>query len=108
MESTLYYSAALICVPFGCHPSIALGCIVDCAVGAWLGHDGFQWPGSGDYFHQLHHQHFDCNYGAVHIPLDWLFGTYIGKKEDLRKVWRAKAKTTGREYNEKQCKVHPM
>merc|ERR1712008_51500 len=28
---------------------------------AWLGHDGFQWPGSGDYFHNLHHRHFDCN-----------------------------------------------
>ena len=73
VESTLYYTACLICIPFGCHPCIALGCIIDCAVGAWLGHDGFQWPGSGDYFHQLHHQHFDCNYGAMHVPL----GTFI-------------------------------
>ena len=45
VESTLYYSACLIAVGFGWHPSLALGCIVDCAVGAWLGHDGFQWPG---------------------------------------------------------------
>ena len=57
------------------------------SLGAWLGHDGFQWPGSGDYFHLLHHQYFDCNYGAMHVPLDWLFGTFIGRKEDLRKVW---------------------
>ena len=55
VEATLYYSAALIPVAFGAHPTIAVGCIIDCAVGAWLGHDGFQWPGSGDYFHQLHH-----------------------------------------------------
>ena len=73
VESTLYYSAALVFVAFGCHPVIAVGCIIDCAVGAWLGHDGFQWPGSGDYFHQMHHQHFDCNYGAMHVPM----GMYV-------------------------------
>ena len=42
VESTLYYSAALIPVAFGLHPVHALGVIVDCAMGAWLGHDGFQ------------------------------------------------------------------
>ena len=36
----------------------ALAVIIDCAMGAWLGHDGFQWPGSGDYFHMLHHKVF--------------------------------------------------
>ena len=91
VESTAYYSAALIAAPFGCHPCIALGCIVDCAVGAWLGHDGFQWPGSGDYFHQLHHAHFDCNYGAMHVPMDKWFGTYVGCKADLKKVWKKPA-----------------
>eukprot|EP00940_MAST-03C_sp_MAST-3C-sp2_P001967 g1967.t1 len=87
VESTLYYSAALIPVYFGAHPAVAIGCIVDCAVGAWLGHDGFQFPGSGDYFHQLHHAHFDCNYGAMHVPIDKWLGTYAGRKEDVRKIW---------------------
>ena len=58
--------------------AIPLACIIDCAVGAWLGHDGFQWPGSGDYFHQLHHMHFDCNYGAMHVPIDKWLGTFAG------------------------------
>ena len=40
----------------------------------------FQWPGSGDYFHNLHHKHFDCNDGAQHVPIDLLFGTYAGCK----------------------------
>ena len=36
----------------------------------------------------LHHiylifKHFDCNYGAMHVPLDWLFGTYAGCKEEV-------------------------
>lgn len=80
VEATMYYSAALICVPFGCHPAIFLGCMIDCAVGAWLGHDGFQWPGSGDYFHQLHHAYFECNFGAMHVPIDKWLGTFAAGK----------------------------
>merc|ERR1719379_2791969 len=83
VESTLYYAAAFICVPFGCHPIIFLSCIIDCGVGAWLGHDGFQWPGSGDYFHQLHHQFFECNYGAMHVPIDKWLGTFAAGKKSV-------------------------
>lgn len=42
VESTLYYSVAVLPALFGFHPVLALGCIADCAFGAWLGHDGFQ------------------------------------------------------------------
>ena len=43
VEATLYYSAGLVPVLMGgLHPVVALAWIVDCAVGAWLGHDGFQ------------------------------------------------------------------
>lgn len=99
VESTLYYSAALMAVPFGCHPAIVFACIVDCGVGAWLGHDGFQFPGTGDYFHFLHHSHFDCNYGTTIVPLDKWFGTFIGKKEDLKRVWKGKVTSTGMQAN---------
>ena len=53
----------------------------------------FQWPGSGDYFHMLHHKHFDCNYGAMHVPLDYLFGTYAGSKQEVRPGWRLEIST---------------
>ena len=56
-------------------------------LGAWLGHDGFQWPGSGDFFHLLHHRHFDCNYGWPGGHLDWLFGTFVANKEEVSKIW---------------------
>merc|ERR1719403_583458 len=81
----------------------ALVVIIDCAMGAWLGHDGFQWPGSGDYFHMLHHKHFDCNYGAMHVPLDWLFGTYAGSKEEVSQMWGNKP--SGLEAND--TPLHP-
>jgi len=91
VEATGYYSAALIPVLWGnCHPIFSLTVIIDCAIGAWLSHDGFSWPGSGEYFHMLHHRHFDCNYGGVHVPLDWLFGTYAASKEDVKKIWGRK------------------
>mmetsp|Transcript_18737 Transcript_18737/g.41671 ORF Transcript_18737/g.41671 Transcript_18737/m.41671 type:complete len:264 (-) Transcript_18737:2367-3158(-) len=90
VEASAYYSAALICLPFGVHPAVPLGCIIDCAVGAWLGHDGFQWPGSGDYFHYLHHAHFDCNYGARHVPIDLWFGTFAGTKDEVSRLWGRK------------------
>ena len=63
--------------------------------------------GNGDYFHQLHHAHFDCNYGANIVPLDKLFGTFISEKSDLKNIWKQKSKTVGMEANQKVCKVHP-
>jgi len=45
------------------------------------GHDGFDQPGGGSYYHFLHHAHFECNYGTPLVPFDKLFGTY----EDGRK-----------------------
>jgi sterol desaturase/sphingolipid hydroxylase (fatty acid hydroxylase superfamily) len=83
IESLLYYSAAGIAICCGKHCSIVLACVVDCAVGAWLGHDGFRFPGSGDDFHQLHHAHFDCNYGTSIDAIDYWMGTSISKKSDL-------------------------
>lgn len=57
VEATLYYTAAFVPALWGgCHPIIGLTAIIDCAMGAWLSHDGFQWPGSGDYYHMLHHR----------------------------------------------------
>ena len=48
-KATLYYLMpslfAAVCLKL--HPAVPLGCIFDCAVGAWLGHDGFHWPGAG-------------------------------------------------------------
>lgn len=78
VESILYISAALIPLMFrsGCHPWIHLYTKLDLIIGAQLGHDGHDAPGTGDYFHQLHHAHFECNYGSAIIPLDWLFGTF--------------------------------
>ena len=51
--------------------------------------------------------HFDCNYGAMHVPLDLWFNTFIADKSDLKRIWKQKAKTVGMKANEKVCAVHP-
>jgi sterol desaturase/sphingolipid hydroxylase (fatty acid hydroxylase superfamily) len=79
IESITYLSAALIPLMFrcGCHPWLHLYTKLDLIIGAQIGHDGFDAPGGGSYFHQLHHAHFECNYGdSAGIPLDWIFGTF--------------------------------
>lgn len=79
IESITYISAALIPLLFrcGCHPFIALYTKLDLIIGAQIGHSGFDGPGKGAYFHQLHHAHFECNYGSeTGIPFDWIFGTF--------------------------------
>ena len=59
------------------------------------GHSGFERVvvkddkaiGTGSYFHQLHHKHFECNYGNDIIHLDKWFGTFHdGSKEAEKKM----------------------
>jgi sterol desaturase/sphingolipid hydroxylase (fatty acid hydroxylase superfamily) len=78
LESIGYMSAALIPLLFrsGCHPWIHLYTKVDLIIGAQIGHDGFDAPGGGSYYHQLHHAHFECNYGDAAVPMDYLLGTF--------------------------------
>ena len=41
----------------------------------------------GDFFHQLHHRYFECNYGTLEMPLDRWFGTFhSGTEADSRKI----------------------
>ena len=105
MEATLYYAMPTVFMAWlvRLHPTIAVACIFDCAIGAWLGHDGFQWPGSGDYFHQLHHENFDCNFGAMHVPMDKWMGTFCGNNADLHTIWGEKK--VGREANLEDTKI---
>lgn len=98
VESTLYYSAGFVPYLFACHPVICLGTMIDCAIGAWLGHSGFVFPGTGDVFHQIHHMVFDCNYGTNNVPCDLLFGTFAAVQEDVRKIW---AKQRAGSYGQK-------
>jgi len=76
VEGTAYFTAALIPFFFGAHPIAFMTTKIDLWLGAMIGHDGFGFPGGGGYFHYLHHENFEINYGEPTVPLDWLFGSF--------------------------------
>ena len=43
----------------------------------------------GDFFHQLHHKYFECNYGTVEMPWDRWFGTFHDGTAEATKRTRA-------------------
>jgi len=90
IENTIFLSAGFLAVPFGVHPVVFVALMVDCGFAAWLGHGGFVFPGTGDYYHNIHHTHFDCNYGTQNIGLDWLFGTFAARESDVKGLWKGK------------------
>jgi len=46
----------------------------------------------GDFFHQLHHRYFECNYGTVEMPWDRWFGTFHNGSEAATRATRARKK----------------
>ena len=48
----------------------------------------------GDFFHQLHHRYFECNYGTVEMPWDRWFGSFHdGSEKGTQKVRERKKNT---------------
>ena len=46
----------------------------------------------GDFFHQLHHKYFECNYGTVEMPWDRWFGSFHDGSETATRETRARKK----------------
>lgn len=44
----------------------------------------------GDFFHQMHHRYFECNYGTLEIPWDRWFDTYHDGTEESHKHFKEK------------------
>ena len=89
IEHIIYYTCTLFPIIFGIfiqHPFHVLYNKWHCNLSPLPSHDGFESPAGGDYFHYLHHAHFECNYGSSSIPMDYWFGTL----------------ETGQKYNKKQ------
>ena len=46
----------------------------------------------GDFFHQLHHRYFECNYGTVEMPWDRWFGSFHDGSAEATAETRARKK----------------
>ena len=49
---------------------------------------GTQFP--SDFFHYLHHRHFECNYGNEGVPLDKWFGSFHDGSPEAHALMRAR------------------
>lgn len=84
IEHILYFSSVLIHVVVPSHPVHVLFHFYTEALNPAFSHSGYdsvmigdkKHLEAGDFFHQLHHRHVNCNYGTIEMPWDRLFGTF--------------------------------
>ncbi|MBT4890901.1 MAG: sterol desaturase family protein [Rhodospirillales bacterium] len=84
LEHLLYFTNIAIHFVVASHPIHVLFHMYFQSLGPTTSHCGFanllvkdkSRVALGDFFHQLHHRYFECNYGTSELPLDKLFGTY--------------------------------
>ena len=95
IEHVIYLSTVLIHLVIPSHPIHIFFHLQYAALGPAQGHAGFSYlkmkgkdvVALGDFFHQLHHCYFNCNYGSDAVPLDRWLGTYHdGTETSLSKV----------------------
>lgn len=84
LEGVIYMSACVLPCIFMHHPILIWIVKIDLVLRAIIGHDGYSFPGSGDWTHYVHHVKFDCNYGSANCGMDWLFATY----DDGEDLWK--------------------
>ncbi|MCY4208181.1 MAG: sterol desaturase family protein [Roseovarius sp.] len=83
-ENLLYLSTYFVHLVVASHPLHVMFHIYFQQISPVLSHSGFEKVTArdsevmraGDFFHQLHHRYFECNYGTSEIPFDRWFGTY--------------------------------
>ena len=84
IEHIIWMGGVLIYLPLACHPVHFLFSQQLSILGAVTSHSGYEglMIGGrkgirlGDFFHQLHHRFYECNYGTAEVGLDKLHGSF--------------------------------
>ena len=106
VESFILMTDTLLFLLVPAHPVHVIFLLFHHGIGAPTSHAGFEklkiggktGLEVGDFFHQLHHRFFDCNYGTYETPWDTWLGTFHDGtaegnelvKERRRKIWSTK------------------
>ncbi len=96
VEHLLYFSSVAIHFVVASHPAHFLFHIYIQALNPAASHSGFggllvrdrKRVELGDFFHQLHHRYFECNYGTAEMPWDRWFGSFHDGTEDATRRTR--------------------
>ncbi len=92
IETAIYFSSVLIHFVVPSHPVHVIFHLYLQGLNPAFSHSGFDgvWLKdkkrleTGDFFHQLHHRHFECNYGTAELPWDKVFGTFHDGSPEAR------------------------
>jgi lathosterol oxidase len=104
VEHLFYFSSLLIHFAVPSHPAHVLFHFLVLALNPAFSHSGYEGVETGgrkrlttgDFFHQLHHRYFECNYGTAEVPWDRLFGSFHNGTDEGRLAVR-RAKRSGRD-----------
>jgi sterol desaturase/sphingolipid hydroxylase (fatty acid hydroxylase superfamily) len=101
IEHVMYLSSVLILWVVPAHPVHVLFLMQYLVLTAATSHCGYEkivvgetrGLRLGDYFHQLHHRYFECNYGTPEVPLDeWTGAFHDGTPEATRRLRESRRK----------------
>lgn len=100
VEACLYFSARLIHFVVPSHPVHFLFHAYVNGLNPCVSHSGFEGVlvkvknrfNAGDFFHQLHHRYFECNYGTAEMPWDVIFGSFHDGSEEATRATRERKK----------------
>ncbi|CDX14841.1 C-5 sterol desaturase [Mesorhizobium sp. ORS 3324] len=101
-EHIIYLSSVLIHLVIPSHPIHLIFHLQNKVLLAISSHSGYEAVTAGedsdaglkvgDFFHQLHHRYFECNYGEPEVPCDKWFGTFHDGTEEATARTRARLK----------------
>lgn len=103
VEHALYFSSVLIHFVVASHPLHLLFHLYLESLNPAFTHSGFDGVEvggkkrlqTGDFFHQLHHRYFECNFGTAEMPWDKWFGSFhdgsVEKQAEVLERQRAMA-----------------
>jgi len=99
-EHVIYFSSILIHLVIPSHPVHIFFHMYIMSLSPVAGHCGFEnliignkrRLALGHFHHQLHHRHFDCNYGSSELPWDVWFGSFHDGTPEAHKMLKKKRK----------------
>ena len=102
VEHVLYFSSLLIHFVVPSHPIHFLFHAFVNGLNPAASHSGFEGLvvreekrfDLGDFFHQLHHRYFECNYGTAEMPWDVWFGSFHDGSDRATAATRARRSRT--------------
>lgn len=108
VEHVLYFSAIAIWWVVPVHPIVIVLTALWVGLAPAITHSGFdflgltndRWIYLGDWFHQLHHKHFNVNYGnSALTPMDKVFGSWFDPSVESIREFRARSRSSVEHYD---------